>query len=436
MSSSIVSERKLAVFLGCLLVIYGSVAILFDLKFRGNQRLERLLSHLSLLDNDLLVNKGYKQLDQAGRDSLNGAVETFQEALRRDPASPYRWCDLGEALFEAEQVQKARYCFSRALELGPNTAPILLRVANFHFRVDESRQALPCTYRVLTLLSDFDPAIFSSYTRMGGGIDGVLNYGLPAIARPAQGFFRHLLSQEAEVRDVRRAWGWLTSHALTDDKLAGEYIDYLLKNREYNVAVETWTSQLGERKGSYPISNQLFNGNFEAETTGTTLDWKIRQADGVEVSRDSAITQQGHWSLRIRFEGKENLAYSHIAQRAVVKSGNYRFEAWLRTERITTDQGIGFRVFDVELPARLDIRTEPVVGTMEWREIEKTFQVPQQTRLIEIQVIRQASLKFDNKISGAAWLDGIELVPLRGDSRLDFSEGIGRKVMPRSGQEL
>jgi hypothetical protein len=415
MSTSVISERKLAGFLGCLLLIYASVSILFDLKFRGNQRLERFLSHLSLLDNDLLVEKGHKQLDQTDRDRLNGAVETFREALRRDPASPYRWCDLGEALLEAEQVEKARYCFQRALEFGPNTAPILLRVANFHFRLEESREALPCTYRVLTLLSDFDPIIFSSYTRMGGGIDDVLNYGLPAIARPAQGYFRHLLGQ-GEIADVQKTWRWLSSHALTDDKLAGEYIDFLLKNREYAAAVETWASQLGERKGSYPISNQLFNGDFETETTGTALDWKIRQADGVEVLRDSAITHQGHWSLRVRFEGKENLAYSHIAQRAVVKPGSYRFEAWLRTEQITTDQGVGFRVFDVELPARLDIRTEPVVGTSEWREIEKTFQVPQQTRLIEIQVIRHPSLKFDNKIRGAAWLDGIELVPLRGDS--------------------
>jgi tetratricopeptide (TPR) repeat protein len=185
MPASIISERKLSVFLGCLLVTYASVAILFDVKFRGNQRLEQLLSHFSILDNDLLVEKAYKQLDQRDRDNLTGAVETFREALRRDPASPYHWCDLGEALLEAEQVEKARYCFSRALELGPNTAPVLLRVANFHFRVDESREALQCTYRVLTLLPDFDPVIFSSYTRMGGGIGDVLNYGLPPIARPA-----------------------------------------------------------------------------------------------------------------------------------------------------------------------------------------------------------------------------------------------------------
>jgi hypothetical protein len=413
MSASMISERKICLMLACLVVIYASAAILWDIKFQGSQRVERqrLLSHFSILDNDLIVENAYKQFYQGDRDNLDSAVKLFREALRKDPASPYRWCDLGEALLETEQVERARYCFSRALEFGPNTAPILLRVANFHFRVDESREALQCTYRVLTLLPEFDAVIFSSYTRMGGGIDDVLNHGLPAIARPAQGYFRHLLSQEAEIADLRKAWTWLSSHSLTDDKLAGEYIDFLLKNHEYDVAVENWVLQLGERKGRYLLSNQLFHGDFEAETTGTSLDWRIRQADKVEVSRDSTVSHQGHWSLRIRFAGNENLAFDHVAQRAVVKPGRYRFEAWLRTEGITTDQGIGFRIFDAESPARLDVRTEPVVGTTDWSKEEKSFRVPPQTRLIEIQVIRRASWKFDNKINGTAWIDDLSLLP-------------------------
>ena len=406
------SARKLSLFLGCLLVIFSSLAIAWRFRLRGNPRLERFLCQFGICDNDALLERGFEQLGEGDEESVKGAVETFREALRRDPASAYRWCDLGEALRMAGQVEQAGYCISQALEHGPNIAPVLLRAAVFYFQVEQTRQGLECMYRVLEKTPDYDANVFSTYTRLGGGIDNILKYGLPALQRPAQAYFRHLLNQvlnQTEVSDVQKLWDWLTAHSLVDDKLAGEYVDFLLKNHEYPTAVEAWTFQLGERKGGYPETNELFNGSFETETTETTLDWKIRRAEGVEVTRDSSNAQQGRWSLRIRFEGKENLAYSHITQRAVVKPGPHRFEAWVRTEEITTDQGIGWRIFDAESASRLDVKTEQLVGTTKWTRLEKVFEVPVQTRLLEVQLCRRSSLKFDNKISGTAWIDAVSL---------------------------
>jgi hypothetical protein len=87
----------------------------------------------------------------------------------------------------------------------------------------------------------------------------------------------------------------------------------------------------------------------------------------------------------------------------------------VRAEQITTDQGIGFRIVDAEEPGRLDVKTPRLSGTHDWTSIETRFIVPQQTRLVEVQVIREPSLKFDNKISGTAWVDDVRLT--RGDQR-------------------
>jgi hypothetical protein len=132
--------------------------------------------------------------------------------------------------------------------------------------------------------------------------------------------------------------------------------------------------------------------------------------EGVEVARDSAVPWSGNSSLRIRFEGKENLSYSHISQMAVVKPGGYLFRAQVRTEEITTDEGVGFRISDAEDSARLDIRTENLVGTSGWRKVEGRVLVPEQTRAILVQMVRQPSGKFDNRISGTAWIDGVSLL--------------------------
>jgi hypothetical protein len=41
--------------------------------------------------------------------------------------------------------------------------------------------------------------------------------------------------------------------------------------------------------------------------------------------------------------------------------------------------------------------------------LELTFTAGQGTQLIEVQLSREPSLKFDNKIRGTLWLDGVTL---------------------------
>jgi hypothetical protein len=43
--------------------------------------------------------------------------------------------------------------------------------------------------------------------------------------------------------------------------------------------------------------------------------------------------------------------------------GHYRFHAFIRTEGLTTDQGIRFRVSDAEAPVRLDTIFGQFTGT-------------------------------------------------------------------------
>ncbi len=117
------------------------------------------------------------------------------------------------------------------------------------------------------------------------------------------------------------------------------------------------------------------------------------------------MAYSGSHSLRVDFMGTDNLDYSHIAQIACVDPGRQTFSIHARTSGITTDQGIAFRVADAEVPARLDLRTEQLSGSSDWRQMELTFVVPVETRLLSVQVVRPPSRKFDNKIAGTVWID-------------------------------
>jgi len=364
-----------------------------------------------LCADDLLLESAERQLAKGGADGLARAEARFQEALRRNPASADRWCDLGEAWLKSGLTEKARTCFSRALDLGAESIQILWRAGDFYFRVKENKTAMQCMSRILAHDPKYDALVFDSYLRSGATILDTLNYGIPEGRRAAQSYFRYLL-RSGELADVQRAWDWIASRSLADDRLAGQYVDFLLKKQKFEAAVEAWTRHLGDRRGEYQESDFLYNGDFEFEPSGSSFDWRVTELEGVDVERDSAVSCSGSSSLRIRFEGKENLSYSHISQMAVVKPGGYLFRAQVRTEGITTDQGVGFRISDAESRSRLDIRIENFVGTSGCEKVKERFLVPRQTTLIQIQVVRQSSWKFDDKISGTAWIDGVSLVRL------------------------
>ena len=193
-----------------------------------------------------------------GESQSGGKLEELREALRQEAASPYRWCDLGEGLLEDGQKEKARYCFEQALKLAPNLPPIWMRAAFFHFQMEEPGAALHCSAWVLKIVPDYDQVIFNYYDRLVPSVAEVLPH-LADNRRAGQAYFRHLLGMEA-AGSAGTAWEWLRERRFADDGLAAEYLDLLLKQRMTEHAVEVWASYLGRRRGDYPDSNSLFNG--------------------------------------------------------------------------------------------------------------------------------------------------------------------------------
>lgn len=362
-----------------------------------------------------LIESGYQAMYRSGPQNARQAQDAFREALRRDAASPDRWCDLGGALAQYAQTEQARYCYDRALHLAPNSPQVWLKAANFNFATGDNQKAVSRYARVLQLTPVYEPVVFSYYDLMELPTGEILEKGIPAKREVAQSYFRHLLGAGRE-REVEEAWRWVTSRSFADDRLAGQYVDTLLGSKRYEDAAAGWKQYLGERAAGYLQSAYLYNGGFEEEPTGSVFDWRLSPAGGVTLEMDGSVVRSGRRSLRVEFGGKENVSQGGVTQRAVVREGAYRLRAYTRTEGLSTDRGLVLRVFDVESPGRLDVRTEELTGTNEWRLLEETFRAGRGTQLIEVQLSREPSLKFDNKIRGTLWLDGVTIERVEGRS--------------------
>jgi tetratricopeptide (TPR) repeat protein len=369
------------------------------------------LCHWYLCDDRSQAAAGYRKQLEGNAQSLAEAIVVYQDILSRDTDSARRWADLGEGLWYAGNLEKARYCYSRALTLGRNHTEILLNVADFHFQLEEYREALEHTSSILATTNLNDDWIFSHYSVLD--TREVLKYGIPQDQRAAHAYFRFLLSQD-KIPDLMEAWKWLASHSLSTDRLAADFGEFLVRRGQPGKAAESLRLHLGDREGGYLKSDFLLNGSFEQEPDQTKLGWRIDHMEGVKVSRDAQIAASGKWSLRIEFDGKSNTEFRHISQRTFVKPGTYRFQAAIRTEGVTTDQGIRFHIFDAEAPPRFQVETEPFLGTTKgWKRIQTTFVIPPSTRTLTIQAVRRRSMRFDNRIQGTTWIDSVGITSRR-----------------------
>ncbi len=285
---------------------------------------------------------------------------------------------------------------------------MLIRAANFHFDTKENRQALLLAARALKLEPTYWDSVFSDYEKRRISLDDILRYGLPDDQRVWQEYLRRMLDEE-RVPDAIKTWDWILPRRYADDKLAAEYVSFLLRSQRYETAQQAWARYADGRDKSYSESNRIFNGSFESDPTTCPLDWTINPASGASVDFDRDIHYAGTRSLRIQFDGSQNVGNIGVRQTVFLTAGRYRFAAYVRTKDISTDEGIAFNLMDPEAPQRLNFTTEALLGTNDWKLIEHQFQVRPGTGLIQLSIVRKPSLRFDNLIRGTAWIDQLSI---------------------------
>jgi hypothetical protein len=242
---------------------------------------------------------------------------------------------------------------------------------------------------------------------MGVRKNGLLEQAIPDAAS-ARDYLRYLM-QEGDTAAVREVWQWMRGKTFDDEPLTIDYVDFLFRKKQFDAAEDAWLQHFAARKDGYSRLSPVFNGGFEYELTRGIPDWHFDGSDGVKVRRDHASRFEGEFSLRVDFSGNDNPDFHEVHQTVFVQPGTYRFEAHARTANITSDQGIGFRIFSVQDGKPL-AETEALTGTNDWKRLDTTLEVPRGTSLVSVQLARRRSLRIDNQLTGTAWVDAVKLI--------------------------
>jgi hypothetical protein len=326
-------------------------------------------------------------------------IKSLSKALLANAVSPYRWLELAEGYEQAGDLERARTCFRHAQDLAPNLPPVWIRAAAFHFRMGEKEQGLHAGAHAQSISDSSDAFLFQYYDRLVRNTPLVIRT-LFADRRALTAWFKYSIAK-GRPDDAALVWRELDRQRFTGRDLQIDYVGFLLDQHRYETARSVWAGNRG--------ANSIYNSGFEHDPSGCRLDWKITPLEAVEVARDDSVAKEGKSSLRVYFRGTENSSFQNVVQAVVVTPGTYRFSAWLKTDGITTDQGVRFSIVDAEQQQRLSLETEMVRGTNDWMEMRSDLVVPAHTNLVNISVCRRPSGKFENKIGGTVWIDAVLL---------------------------
>jgi hypothetical protein len=162
-----------------------------------------------------------------------------------------------------------------------------------------------------------------------------------------------------------------------------------------------------------PANSLVWDPSFETGINGNAFSWQYHAIEqGVRIDLDKSEKHSGAQSLRLSFDGKHNPNLEAACTLGIVQPGTtYRFSGWIKSQAITTDQGLAFRLRQVDGGFAAVADTRQVVGTNPWTLVDQSWTSGPDVHSVRVCVIREASENPDVRISGTAWVDDVNLLP-------------------------
>lgn len=326
------------------------------------------------------------------------AGEAYEAAVRLNPHRASHWLELSKYYEQEGDEGRMRHAMEMALEKDPNYAQTHWAAANLYVRLNDLKSADLELRRTADLDVSYLTQVLDLVWRFYEDPDRIMSTHVPNTKDANLTALNYFISQKSE-RGAELSWNRLKTF---DTKVAERfaYIEFLVATGKPHDAWRIFTS--GTK--SETASNLLFNASFETEPLNGGFDWRYSSWDHAEARRDTTTAKDGMASFLVVFSGKDNVDYSHFWHWLPVDAGkSYILKFWMKTEAISTDQGVF-----VEVDGQA---SEPQLGTTYWQEFTVPFTAT--SNLPSVRLRRLPSRKFDNLLKGKVWLDGFSLTEVR-----------------------
>jgi tetratricopeptide (TPR) repeat protein len=345
------------------------------------------------------------------------AITSLRRAVSLDPGDADTWLDLGAAYETQGDFSAARDAYIQARKVYPASAEVAWRYGNFLLRQDQ----IPLAFAEIRRAVYAEPArsaeAFSRCWRVKPDVPAILDAIIPLDRAAHIDIIRDLVNAN-QLDATLIVWRRLLSfHPRMSPADVTVFADFLMQRNHWDDARQVWqqAAALSDVVTGDPPGSVIWDGGFESNVRDGGFAWSYGPAPpGVQVALDRRQKHSGKQSLRISFDGKHNANYDNTCIIAPVRpETTYRFSAWLRSQSLTSDEGVRFRVSGFSNSHTIFSADSPdVMGTQPWTRVEMPWTSAKDTYRARVCIVRRTSSGLDPRIQGIAWADDISLVPV------------------------
>ncbi len=324
---------------------------------------------------------------------LKRAGEEYEAAVRLNPHRAEHWVELSKYYEQMGDLERCRYAMKMALEKDPNWAQRHWAAANLYIRLNDLRSADFELRRTADLDVSYLTQVLDLVWRFYEDPGRIMSTHVPNTKDANLTALGYFISQKSE-RGAELAWAKLKTFETKPQERFG-YIEYLVSLGKPHLAWEIFSFPQSAKSAAL-----IFNPSFETEPTNGAFDWRFSSWEHAEARRDTTGAKDGMSSFLVNFSGKENVDYSHVWHWLPVEKGRpYKLQFWMKTEAISTNEGMY-----VEVDGQA---SEKQLGTTYWQQFTIPFTAT--ADLVTVRLRRVPSRKFDNQLKGKVWLDAFTL---------------------------
>lgn len=351
----------------------------------------------------------YYQWDIRNTD-LEESLNFFGKAIERNPLGQEYYLNLARVFQRMGEKRALEETLRKAILVFPTNYQGRWVSGNLLLRQGVLEKAFPHFTYILANYLNQSHLVYDILGKVINDSDFILERVVPRDPSSLKQYLSYLY-ETGDKESAKKAWQKHNSFGYKADRSETlRHIEFLIAQGDLHEAFQDWRFRLQEEGIPIPQDGNLItNGGFETDKVlGGGFDWKISTVAGAEVSFDHSVAYAGRNSLRIAFNGKENVDFHHVYQFVPLKPNTaYILRASMKTQGVTTKSGLKIEILGVGLPFHSE--SESMTGDNGWREVMVTFQTPARLQGGLVRVRREKTEKFDRFISGVVWLDNFRL---------------------------
>lgn len=348
-------------------------------------------------------------------DQIALAVAEFEKAVSLSPSDYRFWMDLGAALEQAGDSDKAEKALRQAVKLAPSYSYPSWHLGNLLLREGRYPEAFAELHRASEANDQLRPQLFNLAWQVNKDDFESLKVSI-GIDPEARAQFAQYLISRGRFDEGLRFWNTLSeTEKRANNSVALSMIDNLIAGKRYHQAVEIWNS-VAPMAAARAALGHIIDGGFEDNVPhgrGAVFSWQFQSVSQMQAGIDSNSSRIGDHSFRIFFQIRTRLQAINMSQLVPIQPNmQYDLEFYLKTDKLVSAATPVVIIADATDETILASSEAAPNGDNDWKRISLSFKTGAKSEAVRLKISPTSCADSSVcPIFGTIWYDDFDLKP-------------------------